>query len=73
MHQQLIARAESCQKHIDAMVNPDSGFSSSSTTNKYMMPQAEPIMIQAALKQETDAGLEEILGNLTLYVRQIVM
>lgn len=66
VHQQLIARAESCQKHIDAMVNPDSGFSSSSTTNKYMMPQAEPIMIQAALKQETDAGLEELLGNLTL-------
>jgi len=28
------------------------------------MPLAEPLMLQAALKKEADAGLEELLGHL---------
>lgn len=62
---QLIARAESCQKQIDAIVNPDSG-STGAVASKYTMPSAEPIMIQAALKKEADASMEELLGNLPL-------
>ena len=67
--EQLIARAESCQKHIDAVVNTDSsaGVGPSSTlSSKYAMPRAEPVMIQAALRRESDAALEELLGNLNL-------
>lgn len=62
---QLIARAESCQKQIDSIVNPDSG-STGALGSKYTMPQAEPVMIQAAVKKEADASMEELLGNLQL-------
>jgi hypothetical protein len=62
--EQLISRAESSQKQIDAIVNPKG--MSASTLAKYAMPQAEPIMIQAALQRESDAGMEELLGNLNL-------
>jgi hypothetical protein len=59
---QLIARAETCQKQIDSMVNPGGAAGQ----GKYAMPQAEPIMLQAALKREADAGPEELLGNLNM-------
>lgn len=65
---QLISRAESCQKQIDAIVNPDSDSNTGTLASKYSMPLAEPIMIQAAVKKEADAGMEELLGNLQLYV-----
>ena len=62
---QLIGRAESCQKQIQSIVQPDSTASSKLImSSKYVMPQAEPIMIQAAVKREADAALEELLGNL---------
>ena len=68
---QLIGRAESCQKQIQSIVNPGDDLSNDGSatatlpfSSKYAMPQPEPVMIQAALKREADAGLEELLGNL---------
>ena len=71
---QLVGRAESCQKQIQAIVQPDATTSTSafSLGGKYVMPQAEATMIQAAVKRETDAGLEELLGNLNRCVRYTV-
>lgn len=41
--------------------------SSSSSSSKYSLPLPEPVMIQAALDKEAEAGLVELLGNLTRY------
>jgi len=65
--EQLIARAEGCQKHIDSLVNPTNSASVHAlSASKYTLPQAEPVMVQAALKRESDAAMEELLGNLNL-------
>ena len=65
--EQLILRAESCQKQIDLIVNPTNSASVHAlSASKYTMPQAETVMVQAALRKEADAAMEELLGNLNL-------
>lgn len=66
MFEQLIARASSCQVQIDQLVNPHGSTSVHAVSTKYTMPQPEPVMVQAALKRESDAAMEELLGNLNL-------
>jgi hypothetical protein len=56
---QLIQRAENCQEHIQNHIEQFNCRHYS-----LIMPSAEPIMLQAAIKKEYDASTEELLGNL---------
>ena len=61
MFDQLLTRAENCQKVIDQLVllSP-----AASQHHKVMIPKAEILMLQEAFRYENDGSMEELLGNL---------
>jgi hypothetical protein len=57
----LVRRADACHEQIKLY-----NAAALRMPAKFSIPLPEPLMVQAALSSEVDAGLEEMLGNLTL-------
>jgi hypothetical protein len=65
MFDQLLTRSENCQKRIDSLISLSP---SQSYYHKVVMPKAEILMLQEALRCENEANLEDMLGHLSRYV-----
>jgi hypothetical protein len=69
MFDQLLTRAENCQRIIDQLIlsssqAPQTIVDGASTQQKVMMPKAALLMLQEAVRYENHANQEDVLGNL---------
>eukprot|EP01038_Epipyxis_sp_PR26KG_P010953 gene10953-14708_t len=71
---QIVHRAEMCQKLINSLTvtisngnnnNLVNNMNSMVNKNSYSIPAPEPVLFKAAVKKENDADLEELTGNHT--------
>jgi hypothetical protein len=70
MFDQLLTRAENCQRIIDQLILSSSqapqatNDGTAATQQKVMMPKAALLMLQEAVRYENHANQEDVLGNL---------
>jgi hypothetical protein len=69
MFDQLLTRAENCQRIIDQLIlsssqAPQTTNDGAAAQQKVMMPKAALLMLQEAVRYENHANQEDVLGNL---------